>query len=132
MNDAENFNTRYTDFKKVCLASVKFKQVNRKNLKSINKLHAANQLQTDDICDSSPETNFIENIEEMLLYNVCEKRWRFFGQLERSLGKYHDQSLLFSRQERTIVNVLQFRRSPVYLLFSVKFTIQLGKLKKEY
>ena len=28
-----------------------------------------------------------------------------------SLRKYHDQSLLFSRQERLIVNVLQLRRS---------------------
>ena len=35
----------------------------------------------------------------------------FFGSWNDSLRKYHDQSLLFSRQERSIVNVLQLRRS---------------------
>ena len=67
-------------------------------------------MQSDDICASSSETSFIEKIEEMLLMSV-KKDGDWFGSWNDSLRKYNDQSLLFSRQERLIVNVLQLRRS---------------------
>ncbi len=46
-------------------------------------------------------------IEEMLLMSV-KKDGDWFGSWNDSLRKYHDQSLLFSRQERSIVNVVMY------------------------